>query len=30
VLGLAFGYATHRSYSVAGGMVAHFVNNLAA
>jgi len=30
VLGLAFGYATHRSHSLAGGMVAHFVNNLAA
>ena len=30
VLGLAFGYATYRSQSVVAGMVAHFVNNLAA
>jgi CAAX protease family protein len=30
LLGLAFGYATYRSQSVVGGVVAHFVNNLAA
>ena len=30
LLGLAFSCATYRSQSVVGGMVAHFVNNLAA
>jgi membrane protease YdiL (CAAX protease family) len=30
LLGLAFGYVTYRSRSVAAGVVAHFVNNLAA
>ncbi len=29
LLGLAFGYATHRGRSVAAGMLAHFLNNLA-
>jgi membrane protease YdiL (CAAX protease family) len=30
VLGLAFGYASHRSRSVAAAMIAHFMNNAAA
>ncbi len=29
VLGLAFGYAAHKSRSVMGGMLAHFLNNVA-
>jgi hypothetical protein len=29
LLGLAFGYATHRGRSVIAGMLAHFLNNLA-
>jgi hypothetical protein len=29
LLGLAFGFATHRGRSVAAGMLAHFLNNLA-
>lgn len=29
LLGLAFGYATHRGRSVVAGMVAHSLNNLA-
>lgn len=29
LLGLAFGYAVHKSRSVLGGMIAHFLNNLA-
>ena len=28
LLGLAFGYATHRGRSVVAGMLAHFLNNL--
>jgi membrane protease YdiL (CAAX protease family) len=30
VLGLAFGYAVQRSGSLLGGVIAHFLNNLAA
>jgi membrane protease YdiL (CAAX protease family) len=30
VLGLAFGYAVQRSGSLLGGIIAHFLNNLAA
>jgi uncharacterized protein len=30
LLSLAFGYAVHRSNSVVGGMLAHFLNNLAS
>jgi uncharacterized protein len=30
VLGLLFGYAAYRGKSVAGAMIAHFLNNLAA
>ncbi|MCB9641497.1 MAG: CPBP family intramembrane metalloprotease [Myxococcales bacterium] len=29
LLGLCFGYATHRSRSLMGGILAHFLNNLA-
>ncbi len=29
LLGLAFGYAVHKSRSVMGGMLAHFLNNFA-
>lgn len=29
LLGLGFGYAVHRGRSVMGGMLAHFLNNLA-
>jgi len=30
LLGLAFGYAAYKSRSVMGGMLAHFLNNLAS
>ena len=28
LVSLVFGYATHRSHSIVGGIIAHFLNNL--